>query len=152
MKRSKPADQSSGRAVRVGEKSTRRIQPRNCSPHGWWIGAYIERFEFNDEDRTNPKRRCLAHENTVLLQAKDRDEAYRKLIELGSGETPECMDVSTGKKGFWRFEGPTLLLPIYDKLEHGAELLWTVHHNRSVQKIRALIHAKQNLPVFDDAD
>ena len=24
------------------------IPHRNRSPHGWWIGSYVERFEFNE--------------------------------------------------------------------------------------------------------
>ncbi len=141
----------------VGDsKKTTKAKPsipwRNRSPHGWWIGSYIERFEFNDEKRDNPKRRCLAHENTMLLKAKNRDEAYRKLIKLGSGKEFECVDNASGKRGFWRFEGPSLLLPIYDELEHGAELLWTVHRNRPVHAIQSRVRTKNNLPVFDDSE
>ena len=52
----------------------------NRSPHGWWIGSYVERYEFNDEDRSNLNRRCDAYENTIIFKAKNREDAYRKLI------------------------------------------------------------------------
>jgi len=125
---------------------------RNRSPHGWWIGTYIERFEFHDEDRSNPNRRCLAYENTVLLKAKNREEAYRKLIALGSIKTSECWDTFTGRRGVWRFEGPRQLLPIYDKIDDGAEVLWTVHRNRPVRSIQSLVRTRKQLPVFDDSE
>lgn len=129
------------------------IPDRNRSPYGWWIGMYIQRFEFSDEDRRNSKRRCLAHENTVLIVAKDREEAYKKLLALGSAaEGIECVDTSNGQRGFWRFEGPTELLPIHDKIEDGAEVMWTTHRNRSVKSIRALVRKKEELPVFDDSE
>ena len=60
------------------------IPYRNRSPHGWWIGSYVERYEFNDEDRSNLNRRCDAYENTVILKAKNREEAYRKLVAFAS--------------------------------------------------------------------
>jgi len=131
---------------------TKVIPHRKRSPHGWWIGSYIERFEFHDEDRSNPNRRCLAYENTVLLKAKNRDDAYRKLVALGSVETSECWDTATGRRGLWRFEGPTQLLPIHDEIEDGAEVLWTVHRNRSVRRIQSLVRTKKQLPVFDDSE
>ncbi len=135
------------------KKRKKTIPERNRSPYGWWIGIYIERFEFNDEDRKNPKRRCLAYENTVLITAKDREEAYKKLMALGSGvENIECVDSATGRKGVWRFEGPTELLPIHDRIEDGAEVLWTTHRNRSVENIQALVRTKEELPVFDDSE
>jgi|GEM_PF-793366 len=130
----------------------RKIPHRNLSPHGWWIASYLERFEYFDEDRRNPRRRCLAYENTVLLKARTREEAYRKLMKIGDVKPSECWDEATGRRGIWHFEGPTMLLPVCDPLEDGAELLWKVHRNRSVKKIKSLVRRKTDLPVFDDRE
>lgn len=112
---------------------------------------YVQRFEYYDEDRKNPSRRCVAHENTVLITAKDREEAYIKLMALGShADGMECVDARTGRRGVWHFEGPTELLPIHEKIEDGAEILWTTHRNRSVKNIQALVRTKKELSVFDD--
>jgi len=114
---------------------------------------YVQRFEHYDEDRKNSKRRCLAYENTVLITAKDREEAYKKLMALGSAaDGMECVDMNTGRRGIWRFEGPTELLPIHEKVEDGAEILWTTHRNRSVKSIQALVRTKKGLSVFNDRE
>ena len=128
------------------------IPPCNQTRHGWWIGSYIERYEHDDEDRENSKRRCVAWENTVLIQAKNRAEAYRKLIALGKcGRGVTCGgDGPKGRKGRWIFEGPTSLLPIYEPLEDGAEVLWTEWKNHSVKSIQARIRRREELEVFDD--
>jgi hypothetical protein len=132
----------------------RKILHRNRSPHGWWLGSYLERFEYNDEARRNLRRRCLAYENTVLIRARNRDDAYRKLMKLGAAEasiSSECWDAN-GRRGIWRFEGPTDLVPIHEPLEDGAEVLWNVHRGRSVKSIRSLVKKKEQLSVFDDRD
>lgn len=127
------------------------IPYRNGSPHGWWIGSYLERFEFNDEDRSDLNRRCDAYENTVILKARNREEAYRKLVALASVDGSECRSPN-GRGGFWRFEGITGLLPIYEELEDGAEILWQHHRNLAVKTVRKLIRAKHELPIFDDSE
>jgi Domain of unknown function (DUF4288) len=125
---------------------------QNRSPTGWWIASYLLRFEFNDEDRNNLNRRCTAYENTLILQANDRDEAFRKATRLGKqGDKLKGWN-SFGRKGVWRFEGLTSLLPIYEELEDGAEILWREYSNRTVRKIKSFVRSRKNLPVFDDTD
>jgi hypothetical protein len=126
-----------------------KIPHRNRSPHGWWIASYIERFEYYDEDRRNLRRRCLAWENTILVKARNREEAWRKAMAQGRlSDGSEAYEAKTRRKGAWRFEGLTSLLPIYDRLEHGAELLWVEHAGRTVRSIRALVKGKKELEVF----
>jgi hypothetical protein len=129
------------------------IPHRNRSPYGWWIAQILERFEYYDEDRANVNRRCLAWENTVLLKARTRDEAYRKALAEGRlSEGSEAWDMNTGRKGAWRFEGLTLLLPVYAKLEDGAEVLWTEYAGKTVRRIKAMVVPKERLGVFDDTE
>jgi len=86
------------------KRRKKAIHDRNRSPYGWWIGMYLQRFEYYGEDRKNAKRRCNADENTVLITAKDREEAYKKLIALGSAaEGMECVNTTTGRRGILRF-------------------------------------------------
>ena len=125
------------------------IPDRNKSPYGWWIASYIERFEYEDEDKTNLNRRCDAWENTILINAKDREQAYRKAIKIGRlGEMG--YETTDGRMGTWRFEGLTSLLPIYEELEDGAEIIWREHENRTVKKIKSWVKAKEQLETFDD--
>jgi len=125
---------------------------KNRSPEGWWIASYVERFEYYDENVSNLNRRCLAWENTILIQAADREEAYRKALVAGRvGDRSEAWDADSKRKGCWRFEGLTSLLPIYEALEDGTEVLWTQHAGKSVRTIKQLVKRKRDLEAFDDS-
>ena len=47
--------------------------------------------------------------------------------------------MDTGRAGTWRFEGLTTLLPVYDELEDGSEIVCREHRSRTVRKIRQLV-------------
>ena len=80
-----------------------------------------------------------------MLRAKSREEAYRKAIRLGRVGHP-----SKTRGGEWRFAGISMLLPVYDKIEDGVEILWTVRGRLPVKSIKKLVKTKSQLPVFDD--
>ena len=131
----------------------KKVPSANRSPYGWWLATYVERFEFFDEDRSNLRRRCTAWENTVLIRAKDRETAYRRALKVGrASHGMTGWDVKTGRPGAWKFEGLMELLPIYERLEHGAEIMWTDCSGKSVQRIRKHVRRKSELDVFDDRD
>lgn len=126
------------------------IPYRNISPHGWWIATYIERAAWDEDLYPAGTKRCLAWENTVLIQASDRETAYDKVVALGLAGTTEFSDPDTGKTGRWVFEGLLSLLPVYEELADGAEILWTEHRGRTVGKVRSWIRQKHELEAFDD--
>ena len=114
---------------------------------------YLERFEYYEEDKANPNRRCLAWENTVLIRARDREQAYKKAVSVGRlGSGSEAWNADTKRRGAWRFEGLTSLLPVYEDLEDGCELIWTEHAGRTVAKIKSLVKHKRELEAFQDED
>jgi hypothetical protein len=82
-----------------------------------------------------------------LIQAKNREEAYRKALMLGRAGHP-----SKTKSGEWRFVGISMLLPVYEKLEDGAEILWVDRGLMPVSKIRKLIKTQRQLPVFKNKE
>lgn len=123
------------------------IPYRNHSPYGWWIASYIQRAAFDNESVVE---NCLAWENTIILQAPDREAAYDKAILLASVSDGLDLNDSKDNNGKWVFEGLTMLLPIFDKLEDGAELLWVEHENKTAKMIQAMIKQKHELEVFDD--
>ena len=129
----------------------RKEIPRwNRNHTGWWIASYIERFEFYDEDKLNANRRCLAWENTILIKAEDREEAYQKAVDCARlSEGCEAQNDS-GRTGVWRYEGLTSLLPVYEELEDGAEILWVEHAGKTVRKIQSRVKMKNELEAFDD--
>ena len=112
-----------------------KVPYRNRSPFGWWIASYLERFEYYDEDKRNLSRRCLAWENTVIIRARTREQAYRKALavrRLSNGH--EASHSDTKRRGAWRFEGLTDLLPIYERLEDGSEIAWAEYSSRTSQE------------------
>jgi len=91
--------------------------------------------------------RCPVWENTRLIRAKNREEAYRKALRLGRVGHP-----SRTNAGEWRFAGISMLLPVYEKIEDGAEILWTKRGSMSLKSIKKLVRSKQHLSVFDDKE
>jgi hypothetical protein len=122
----------------------------NRNHTGWYIASYLERFEYYDEIKSNLSRRCIAWENTILIRAKNREQAFKKAVSIGRvGDGMEAWN-SKGRKGAWRFEGLTSLVPIYDKMKDGSELLWTEYNGRTVKTIKSWVRTKRKLEVFDD--
>lgn len=81
-----------------------------------------------------------------LVQASNREEAYRKALKLCNYVKP--MNTPDGE---WRFAGISMLLPICEELEDGAEILWTDHGQMTAANLQKLVKAKKDLPVFDDS-
>jgi hypothetical protein len=130
-----------------------KVPFRNRNHTGWWIASFIERFEYDDENRSDLNRRCLAWENTILVRARDREAAYRKALLHGRrSHGHKGWNEKSGRKGSWRFEGLTQLLPVYEPIQDGAEVLWTALDGVSVRKVKSRIRRKRHLSVFDDRD
>ena len=122
------------------------------SPYGWWIATIVERYEHFDEDKTKLNRRCTAWMNTVLIKAHSRDEAYRKAVAQGKIGIDSICGPKGGHQGHWVFEGLASLLPIYDKLEDGAEIMWEQAVNITVKTVKASVKAKRELECFLDVE
>ncbi len=43
-----------------------------------------------------------------------------------------------------------MLLPVYEDIEDGAEILWTNRGSLSMKIIKGMVKPKANLPVFQD--
>jgi hypothetical protein len=138
----------------MAARKKRTIPYRNRSPHGWWIATYLLRLQYSDEDIANPNRRCLAWENTIILQAPNRESAYAKACRLGRYDSngSEVTELETGRKGTWVFEGLKSLLPIYEQLQDGAEVLWREHSGVAARTIKSWVREKAALEVFNDED
>ncbi|WP_116812451.1 DUF4288 domain-containing protein [Steroidobacter cummioxidans] len=110
---------------------------RDVSPVDWYVGTYQLRFvELGDKGNEDPTRRFLTWENTVLVKAKSLSEAHRKITRIGKSTRPykggpDAVEVQ------WVFEGVVELLPVYDEIEDGVEIMWG-ELRRSLKKIRSL--------------
>src|SRR5688572_22272985 len=110
---------------------------RDVSPVDWYVGTYQLRFiELGDKGNEDLIRRFLTWENTVLVKSKSLSEAHRKITRIGKSTRPykggpDAVDVQ------WVFEGVVELLPVYDEIEDGVEIIWS-ERRRSLKKIRSL--------------
>ena len=132
-----------------------KVPSRNKSTHGWWVATLIERFEYDHEDKSNPRRRCRAWTNTVILKAADREKAFEKAIEYGELDKTNKSEWSDdkGRKGKWVFEGLSSLLPIYDEFDpDGTEIMFEDNVNVTVGRVKSWVRSKKELETFDDSE
>jgi len=126
---------------------------QNESPFGWWVATLIERYEYDNEDTSNPNRECKCWSNVVMFKAETGEEAFLKAMEygnLGKLDQSEFIDEETGKKGKYVFEGLASLLPVYDELdEDGTEILYDENFT-TVADVQSRIRKKEELEIFQD--
>jgi hypothetical protein len=107
------------------------------SPVGWYVGSYLLRFiELNESGNDDLASSFYAWENTVIVRANSLEEAYRKIVVIGTGETEPYRGGPEGVPVQWIFEGISELLPIYEPLEDGAEIMWADRGSVELSKLR----------------
>ncbi len=123
------------------------IPHRNRNHTGWWIVQEVEQWCSDRQKALKPGSRLVIWENTRLIRANSREEAYEKAMRLGAQTSP-----SRTNGGEWRFLGLSQLLPVYEELEDGAEILWTDRGRMRQEAIRKLVKSREQLAVFDDRE
>lgn len=119
------------------------MHDKNTSPIGWYVGSYILRFVELDHDKNDdPESRFLAWENTIIVRAESLDEAYDKVVEQANLQTAPYNGGPDGVPVQWIFEGVTELLPIYEELEHGSEIMYREHNSTKLKNLRKFIRKK----------
>jgi hypothetical protein len=113
---------------------------KDVAPHGWYMASYLLRFvELTDKDNDDPEKRFSTWENTILVKANDLNEAREKAVKIANGETKPYKGGVKGVDVQWVFEGITDVLPIYEELADGAEIMWVKHAPRKLKSIRKTI-------------
>jgi hypothetical protein len=119
---------------------------RDTSPVGWYVGSYLLRFvELNAQTNDDLDSEFLAWENTILVRAESFDEAYKKVEAHARLDTEPYKGGEEGVPVQWVFEGITDLLPIYEALEDGAEIMWAEHHGVKLSKLRRMVSSVEEL-------
>jgi hypothetical protein len=119
---------------------------RNRLPAGWYVGSYLLRFVALDASGHDlPRKRFLSWENTVLVKATSPGQAYTKVEKIGLAKTRPCRGGQRGMPVRWTFEGVTDLLPMYERLRDGAEIMWTERSPRTLKTLRQLVRPKAAL-------
>jgi hypothetical protein len=110
----------------------------DVSPVGWYVGTYQLRFvELADRKKNDAKRRFLCWENTVLVKAKNIREAHRKVVKVGEAHTRPYKGGPNAINVQWVFEGVIDLLPVYEEVKDGSEIMWA-ERTRTLQGMREL--------------
>lgn len=118
------------------------MNDKNISPVGWYVGSYLIRFiELDYKKNDDPDERFLSWENTVIVKAKNLNEAYIKVIKIAKSGTKPYRGGHQGVPVQWLFEGVTELLPIYEKIEDGAEIMWAEHAPRKLKNLRKMVRS-----------
>ncbi len=112
---------------------------KNTSPVGWYIGTYLIRFiEIDEKGNDDLENRFYSWENTVIVKANTMEEAFDKIEEIAKSEEEPYKGGPNGVPVQWIYEGVTELLPIYEELEDGAEVMWGEHKPRKLKNLRAM--------------
>tara|TARA_R110002073_G_scaffold77735_5_gene188046 strand:- start:286 stop:528 length:243 start_codon:yes stop_codon:yes gene_type:complete len=72
-------------------------------------------------------------------------EAYDKLVQEAKLDSKPYKGGSEGVPVKWIFEGVTELLPIYEELEDGAELMYREHSRTKLKNLRKRVLTKKEL-------
>ena len=122
------------------------MSSRSVSPVGWYVGSYPMRFvELEDVRNDDPDQEYLTWENTVIVRADNLEQAYDKIAAIAEGGTEPYQGGAEGVPVRWMFEGVTELLPIYEKLEDGAEIMWAEHAPARLESLRQRVRDRSEL-------
>jgi hypothetical protein len=107
----------------------------------WYLVEIIERCEPNDVDDQRPLRRCIVYGNYHLIKADTVEEAYDKAEKIGKEgnynyKNADKMDMK------WEFVGIGDLLPIFEDIEYGAELMFTDYGFISAKRSDSFVKSK----------
>ena len=116
---------------------------KNLSPVGWYLVSYLLRFvELNDDRKDDDEARFLSWENTVLVRASNLDEAHQKGLSVARENSKPYKGGSEGVPVQWKLVGVTDVLPIYEELGDGAEIMWTERAPRKLKNLKQMVRQK----------
>lgn len=125
----------------------------SISPVGWYICSYLIRFvEVNDPKNNDENARFLSWENTVLIKAQSSAQAYEKTVQIAQKSEKPYLGGDKSIEVQWIFEGITEVLPIYEPLEDGAEIMWCERSPRKLKNLKALILSEKDFIKIRQSD
>ncbi len=107
----------------------------------WFLAELIVEFTFENGDHP------LVWVNTVLVNATSLEDGYEKALQLGAQHNDTYLNTDDVRV-ITRFRGLRNLLLVYDKLEHGAELMWEEFEDLTPGQVDEMISPKNELGVF----
>lgn len=108
----------------------------------WFIAEIIAICEPANVNQQQDLRRCTVGGSYCLIKAHSPEAAYDKAEKLG--KEGEHQFTSEGMEMRWSYGGIKNLLPVYDDIEDGAELIWADYGFISHRKARQLVTSKED--------
>jgi hypothetical protein len=122
-----------------------KIQEKISNEKGnWYIVEIIEKCEPVDRNERQDLRRVTTWGNHHLIKADSPEKAYDKAVKLGK-ESEYIFTNSDKIQMEWIFVGIGELLPIYEDIEDGAELMWTDYGFISNRRTMRMTYDKKEL-------
>jgi len=111
----------------------------------WFLVSLVEYCSPDGATQDDDNARSEVWENLYLINAVSIQDAYDKAVELG---TSECQGMNSRREnaasdGEWRLVGVSELIPVYEDIEDGSELLWTNHESIPLSKAREMVKPKE---------
>jgi hypothetical protein len=109
------------------------------------VGAYLIRFiELGAKNNEDPEARFQSWENTVIVNAENLSKAYDKVVAIAKATTKPYKGGDAGIPVKWVFEGVTELLPIYEPLEDGSEIMWRERNSTKLKSLKKLVRGRRD--------
>jgi len=110
----------------------------------WFIVEIIEKCEPVKRDENQDLRRVTTWGNHHLIKADSPEKAFDKAVKLG--KEAEYKFTNTDKVEMeWIFVGIGELLPIYEDIEDGAEIMWNDYGFISNRRTMRMPYEKKEL-------
>lgn len=110
----------------------------------WYIVEIIEKCEPVERNEKQELRRVTTWGNHHLIKADSPEKAFDKAVKLG--KEAEYKFTNSGKIEMeWIFVGIGELLPIYEDIEDGAELMWNDYGFISNRRTMRMPYKKKEL-------
>lgn len=110
----------------------------------WFLVEIIEKFEPVDSDKTKELRRVTTYGNYHLIKALTPSQAYDKAVKIGKTSNYKFIN-SDKMKMRSEFLGIGDLIPIYENLEDGAEILWHNYGFISAKRSKKIARTKKEI-------
>ena len=82
-------------------------------------------------------------ENTYLVKSENISSAYDKATSIGKSECRTYNSDKDVRGTQWVFLGVSELVPVFEDIEDGAEILWTDHSSMHIDEARSLTRPQE---------
>ncbi|MDR0352897.1 MAG: DUF4288 domain-containing protein [Opitutaceae bacterium] len=118
--------------------SSPRIDPQD-EPQNFYIAELVQ------ECRVEGYATSSVWVNIHIVKAGSPAEAYAKASKLGKSHNRKYKAGSEARNARWIFRGIRDLIPIYEKIEDGAEVMFEAHERMTEKRIIKMLRAKSDI-------